>query len=228
MRVERRTVGIPIGGRCGRACCVSVLGSGVQLTATLFEIRRHWRLKAAASGTQNEASRFIEDPFDSATPPAWLLKHFLDASGTPVSVDLGKLLRDSSAAFAKYKASFDAAVAFVNSLSFTGTVDFTETKARLVTTQGSNWAPAVGEFTGWGGMRVTGTLDASGNVNYIFSCRYNLWDPYDWVPAGRGFKVSTLARMHLEGLGQQFMTTGTYRASLYFKQGIDLPSTSMP
>lgn len=74
----------------------------------------------------------------------------------------------------------------------------------------------------------TGTVE-DGHIQYVIEWEYHFWDPYDWNPNDPNWNPldifdwtyfpSSLAGLHLRGLAQQYMTTGSYSNVLQLRQG---------
>ena len=165
--------------------------------------------------------------FDWSHEACELMLHFLDGSGSEVGLPMKQILSQDDGIWAEYKSSLDSAVAFVNSLQFVESLEFIESKATLGTSSSDIWRTAIGNFTGWGAGEASATLGPDGKLTYSLEFTYKLWDPYDWNPGGGAFPAR-LANLHLEGLAQQFLMTGTYRTTLTWKEGGPLPTAARP
>ncbi|MGB7342902.1 MAG: hypothetical protein WBD20_01705, partial [Pirellulaceae bacterium] len=109
--------------------------------------------------------------------------------------------------------------------AFVGTINLVSRQAHLGSTGSSVWAAAIGEYTGWGGAKVVGSV-VDGKVKFDVEFTYHLWDPYDWDPSKRLYGGQPpLARLHLAGIAKQYMTSGTYTTNFSYYKG-NAPSTS--
>lgn len=168
-----------------------------------------------AAGMLDVWNLFIEEMIDDSQPANTtadekiLLLHFLGNTGEAIDdFPVDELVHNTPQARTDYTTQMAAAISLVSSWEFVGTIHLTETTARLGQSAGGPFSLGVGNYTTWGDISVTGSLNADGTIKYEFAYTYNFWDPYDWNPNKDDIKARTFADMHLHGKAKQFMMTG--------------------
>jgi hypothetical protein len=154
-----------------------------------------------------------------------LLIHYLENSGTAVTIPVETMMMDVGIVRATYEDAMTEAMQFVNNFEFIGTVKFTEIAARLKNTA-APWNFGIGQYTTWGDILVTGSLNPDGTIKYEFSYTFNFWDPYDWT--NKSFPTYEMERMHLLGIAQQFMMTGEMTKSVVWNNDSLVPAPPAP
>ena len=161
-----------------------------------------------------------------------MMAHYMDNTGTPININVANMLNSSPSSLKNYQDSMGWALIYASNMKFLGTVNLTETAAHLGdTTDSPDWWIAVGQYTGWGAMTVSTTLGASGKLHYTLSYTYNVWDPYDWDPTKPGINgviQKELATLHLDGLAQQYLATGSMTKTVEWNEGDPLPNVPDP
>lgn len=146
------------------------------------------------------------------------LAHFLDNTGTPVELEVNKILQKSPLARSNWTTAIQDLIAYVDTTKFVGTVELVDRVSHLGNTVDSDYAWAVGEYTGWSKARITSTL-VNDSFEYDVEYVYQMWDPWDWNPNSPEIADPILARMHLVGYCKQYMTEGVHGVTLSWRKG---------
>ncbi len=178
--------------------------------------------------------------FQAQSAPAKdAMLHFLDNSGTTVDYALAPIISEAESMKTHWINGLSDLVSTVETKAFIGTINLTDKVAHLGSTANSDWDLAIGEYTGWVNAEVEGHI-VDNELRYTAKYIYNFWDPYDWNPAFGGVDPIyvftqggwnavkswvfengpfTNAQLHLYGVAQQYLTTGTHEVVVSWTKG---------
>ncbi|MGB7343215.1 MAG: hypothetical protein WBD20_03325 [Pirellulaceae bacterium] len=144
------------------------------------------------------------------------MDHFLGNTGADRALDVRQILLDSPSARQHWDDTIVELVNLIHGKRFVGTIQLVDKAAHLGGTNGV-WVAAVGQYTGWSTATITGS-HVNGVFSYDLEFTYNMWDPYDWDPTKLGTPQPSLAKLHLAGMAQQYMTEGSHSVTLSWSE----------
>ena len=162
------------------------------------------------------------------------MKHYLDNSGKPYTIDLEGMVSEVSSARKRYEDEVDEAREFVEMLGV-GTWDIRSKHPEYGydrKDENRNWYFAIGGYGSWGVGRAVVSGSGAGaaldlEFEYHFYDRYN-WDKGKAVSFG-GITVTDkfMGEFHRQGLAQEFDCFGSFKRHFSWKKGQPLPKSQL-
>ncbi|MCO8123568.1 hypothetical protein NHH03_17620, partial [Stieleria sp. TO1_6] len=153
------------------------------------------------------------------------MEHFRGNTGAHRSLDVRQILLDTNST--RWDSAISYLVGLVHGKHFVGTLELVDKEVHLEGTHGTVWQRAVGEYTGWSTATITGSY-VDGKFGYSVTHTYNMWDPYDWDPnKPESTNQPAMARLHLAGLAQQYMTSGSITTTVTWNEDDPLPTPQL-
>jgi hypothetical protein len=158
------------------------------------------------------------------------MKHYMDASGSRLTIDLEDMVSSGPTATERFKNEVRQAQLFVEKLPV-GSHVFTSLTAESAYNykhEGKNWYFAVGGYSTWGSGRATVRNGATGK-EYEVQFEYKFYDRYNWDKgksvsiAGIEISDKFMGEFHRQGLAREFDMNGSMTRHLRWKQGDKIP-----
>lgn len=159
------------------------------------------------------------------------MKHYLDASGRVLAIDLEGMVASGATATARFKNEVRQAQLFVEKLPV-GSHVFTSSTAESAYNfkhENTNWYFAVGGYSTWGKGSATVRNNAAGKecemqFEYRFYDRYN-WDNGKAVTiAGITITDRFMGEFHRQGLAREFDMVGSIKRVFRWQRGGQIPT----
>jgi peptidoglycan hydrolase-like protein with peptidoglycan-binding domain len=158
------------------------------------------------------------------------MKHYMDNTGLPLTIDLEGMIDDVPDAKARFRSEVSQAQRFVESLPV-GTHQITSTKLEQSYNHKKdswNWFYAVGGYSTWGKGKAAVTSGPAGR-EYRLEFEYKFYDRYNW-DGGKQVTIGPvtitdefMAEFHRQGLAREFDMFGSIKRTFTWKQGDAIP-----
>jgi len=158
------------------------------------------------------------------------MKHYLDASGIRLRLDLEGMLGSGPTAMARFKNEVQQALLFVERLPLGShkITSMTAESAYNFKNESKNWYYAVGGYSTWGVGRAMVRNGQAGKefellFEYKFFDRYN-WDKGKSVTIG-GIEITDkfMGEFHRQGLAREYDMIGSLTRTFRWKHGDKIP-----
>jgi peptidoglycan hydrolase-like protein with peptidoglycan-binding domain len=161
---------------------------------------------------------------------AKLMRHYLENSGRPYTIDLEAMVRDVPSAKDRYLDELDQMKSFVELLP-PGRHDFKSRQAQVGYNRQSesrNWYFAIGGYSTWGSGTAEVTDTPAGRT-FEVTFTYSFYDRYNW-DGGKSVSFATvtvtdefMGKFHRQGLAREFNCVGTFQRRFDWAQGQSFP-----
>lgn len=158
------------------------------------------------------------------------MKHYLDATGRTLNIDLENMVDSGPTATGRFKNEVRQAQKFVEKLAV-GTHSITSKTAESAynyKNESKNWFYAVGGYSTWGKGKAV-VRDSGTGREYELQFEYKFFDRYNWdtgksvTIAGITITDKFMGDFHRQGLAQEFDMTGSIKRNFRWKHGEAIP-----
>ena len=158
------------------------------------------------------------------------MKHYMDASGTTLNIDLEGMVAAGPTATAHFKNEVRQAQKFVETLAVGRHVitSISAESAYNYKNEGTNWYFAVGGYSTWGKGTAT-VRNGPFGTEYELNFEYRFYDRYNWDKGKKveiaGIKVTDnfMGDFHRQGLAREYDMKGSMSRTFSWKKGDRIP-----